>query len=56
MNVAATSTAATNAAVQEFAKVSLRAIAQPYLRRHFKATSAPWRKREILRIGSVKWL
>jgi hypothetical protein len=64
MNVAAASTTipVTNAAMQEYAEISLRTLAicipgaaSPICVGTFKATSAPWRKREILRIGAVKW-
>ena len=64
MKVAAASTTipVTNAAMQEYAKISLRTLAIvrsppcgfPYSRRHFKATPAPWRKGEIHRVRAVK--
>jgi hypothetical protein len=50
MNVVATSMTIPDVATQEYAKISLRALAiasllAPAL---LSATSAPWRKREIL--------
>jgi hypothetical protein len=58
MGVAATSTTirVTNAAMEEYANTSLRALAIHLLApAFFEGTSAPWRKREILRIENVKW-
>jgi hypothetical protein len=55
MNVAAASIIA-DVAMQEYAEISLRALAVASLfAAALKATSAPWRKREIFRIGSIKW-
>jgi hypothetical protein len=60
MRVAAKSTTipVTNAAVEEYANTSLRTLATHLFAicaGSFDSTSAPWRKREIPRIGSVKW-
>jgi len=61
MKVAAASTTipVTNAAMQEYAKISYSGHCNPpygfpYSRRHLKATLAPWRKGEILRVRAVK--
>jgi hypothetical protein len=57
MNVVATSMTIPDVATQEYAKISLRALATASLLAPalLSAALAPWRKREILRIGPFKW-